>query len=101
MVMVDISQELRLLKDDSLSLSEQKMVEDLFRHYLTEFWTKLKEPKLLPELNDVWFWLKMHMLTRLTNEGNYTAKTMLEMELKVNAAKFKNPTFEQKAVVWK
>lgn len=99
--MVDISEELRLIRDPGLSPQEQSMVEDLFKHYLTMFWEELREPVLLPELNELWFWIKMHMLSRLTNEGNTNARMMLEAELKLNAKKYENRRYDHRWVAWK
>ena len=99
--MTDFTPELRLLKSEQLTPMEQKMVNELFHQYLYDFWTKLKEPMLLPELNDLWWYTKVHFLARMTNQGDFTAKLMLEKELNRNASKLKNRLYEQTKVVWK
>lgn len=99
--MTDFTPELRLLKSEQLTPLENKMVEELFHQYLYDFWTKLREPILTPELNDLWWYTKVHFLSRLANAGDFTAKLMLEKELNRNAKKVENPKYEQYKVVWK
>ena len=81
--------------------TEEKMLKELFKIYLNQFWEKLEEPVLTGDLKELWWWTKMHFITRLANEGNTTAKVMLEKELRKNAKKFENPAFEHYAVSWK
>lgn len=99
--MTDFTPELDLIRSTQMSPLDQKLVENLFHQYLYEFWTKLKEPMLLPELNDLWWYTKVHFLARMTNQGDLTAKMMLEKELNRNASKLKNRNYEQTKVIWK
>lgn len=99
--MMDFTEEMELLKCDAMNPTEQKQVQALYRYYLERFWTNLEEPDLPGQQNELWWWTKMHFLSRLTEEGNTTAKAMLEMELIRNAAKINNPNYEQTRVRWK
>ena len=98
--MTDFSEEMELLKCDAMNPTEQKWVRELYRHYLERFWTNLEEPDLPGKQRELWLWLKMHFLSRMTQEGNNTAKIMLEMELNRNAAKINNPSYEHTKVRW-
>lgn len=98
---MDFTAELDLLKCEAMNPTEQKEVRELYKHYLERFWEKLEEPDLPGQQNELWWWTKMHFLTRITKEGNTIGKVMLEKELRVNATKFKNPLYEQTKVKWK
>lgn len=98
---MEFNEEIDLLKCDAMNPTEQKWVRELYTYYLERFWEKLEEPELPGQQNELWWWTKMHFLCRLTQEGNTTAKTMLEMELNKNAAKMNNPYYEQNRVHWK
>lgn len=98
---MEFTQEIELLKSDAMNPTEQKWVRELYCRYLERFWEKLEEPELPGQQKELWWWVKMHFLCRLTEEGNTTAKTMLEMELNKNAAKINNPEYEHSRIHWK
>lgn len=98
---MDFTEEMDLLTTDTMNPMENKMLKELFKVYLNQFWTQLKEPDLPQELNNLWWWTKMHLITRMANSGDVTAKMMLEKELNRNGKKFENPGFELYRVSWK
>ena len=98
---MEFKEELDLLNGAEMNPTELKMTKQLLEMWLDDFWTELKEPVLTGDLKELWWWTKMHFITRLANEGNTTAKIMLEKELRKNAKKFENPAFEHYEVSWR
>lgn len=83
-----------IIRDSEIPIGSKPEVVELFTKCWWVYWVKNKDIKFVtPELKDMWFYLKIYLLSQIADQGSLKAIDKLKHELNVNAKKFENRTY--------